>query len=1688
MAQRDVELRLKARDDASKSVRKVSDALKAIAGDAENAAKGAGKTGTALGGLAADVARLQSEANKLKSFGNIAIQLDKSTAAVERSERALRGAQDEFARLATESRAATAAVAAFKAQTEGQAAALARTKDALAASRAEQTRMNAVVRQAEKDQLALNAARSQRTQGNRASAGVGIEAGAATSSAKASMGVFLDADLGDARARLTQVNTEVRNHAAAVQSSTAALKESKAETAAASREQKGLADQVERAGNALLRTRADAAANWRELERIDDAAAKASTSLGGLAARQDDIARAAQRSTDQLLRAQRALDAYGKFASGGGEVVNPKTAAALQSQLAVINELRADWKALEGETRTLAAALNSVSGNATAQVDAFKRMAAASREAKTEYLAQVGVLDAMRAKANLPASGLGKVQADAAGVSMASAGAATATSNLTSAQRDLAPATQRSSAAMRDAASSATQMGGAIRKSYSDKRQALSMTQRLRGEVLSLVTAYLGLRSAIGGIGQAVAAFRTLEGVQSRLGAVFAQDTVRVASEVDFLRGQADRLGISFATLGEQYGRFAIAAKAANFSAENTRKIFLSVAEAGRVNKLSLDQLNGTFLAIEQIISKGKFTSEEVRRQLGDRLPGAFNILADAMGMTTAELDKMMSKGDLLASESNLLKFADQMTRRFGPQLSASLDTVSTDIGRFENNLFKIRLALANGFIPQLREALQAFNNFANSEQGARAFAEIGSVVGRLIRILAEVPKYFSEIALAAKAFAAIMLAQAFTGVAARVLDLRKSFVSLGQSMAAIGPQMQQMSMTQRVIGQGFAQTIGAIDAYRARLLASTASTGVARVGTIAFAGSLGALRTAMMLTGNVAKLMWSAIGGLPGIVATGIVFAVGSWMTGINSATGALAEHDRQLAAVRETYQTVGETAKDWYKTVNGVTFTQAVRNTEEVREAYDKARRSLEKYSRRATAWTSDFEEDTPERKQAVALNTLSRQFVEGALSVKQYTDAIEAIARNPVNEDLKSVADGLLDILTASEDGAASVQDLETALQKSEAKLRVMTGKATQADEVLLGLASAVKETNTEFSNTSFVDTYTASIDTLKEAIPELAEEMKRLKEITDLNKAAWEGMTAAWNAGDYGKIGEIVGLWGRARGAIAEGERNAAVGGNLVDRIVGVESGGNANAKNPLSSATGAGQFIESTWLTMFKKYFPDRAASLSDAMILELRKNADLSRQMVELYAQENAAFLQRLGVKLNDGNLYLAHFLGPQGAADLLRAAPSTPVEQILGAGQINANRSILQGKTAGQVSTWAQNKMGGSDTEIAARQTLAEMEAEAAEARAEQAKATQDRIGQTNFEIGQQKLINDGKAKQAAIEEAVRAAKAENPNIGDAELATIRNQTAALYDQQHAREGVEAAEERVNHLYQLRQQLLEQQKMAEENGDFAQVENLKQQIAGLNGQTSLAIEQAIAMWTALGGPEADAAVAKLQTMSMTLKENSDRIIAFGLNASQISTVVGTFVDGMVGALDKMAEAIANGENAFKAMGTAFLQFAADFLRQIATMILKQMLLNALVAAFSGPIGQAARGMGGIAGHTGGLVGANAIGVGNRIGERPAWVQSAFTYHTGGLAGFAPDEVSATLRRNEEIVTEADPRHRFNLGGTRAAGGGERDRGIKQILVMNEDELANALASSAGERVIVTTLKRNASTIKQMLK
>ncbi|TIX36745.1 MAG: M23 family peptidase, partial [Mesorhizobium sp.] len=138
-----------------------------------------------------------------------------------------------------------------------------------------------------------------------------------------------------------------------------------------------------------------------------------------------------------------------------------------------------------------------------------------------------------------------------------------------------------------------------------------------------------------------------------------------------------------------------------------------------------------------------------------------------------------------------------------------------------------------------------------------------------------------------------------------------------------------------------------------------------------------------------------------------------------------------------------------------------------------------------------------------------------------------------------------------------------------------------------------------------------------------------------------------------------------------------------------------------AKNPLSSATGAGQFISKTWIRMMNTYRPDLARSLSTADLLALRYDATLSREMVRNLAREGEAYLRARGHQITAGRLYLCHFLGMEGAHQVLAAPGASQLSAVLGSAVIQAN-PFLTGKTASYVVDWAERKMGQKVPRIA--------------------------------------------------------------------------------------------------------------------------------------------------------------------------------------------------------------------------------------------------------------------------------------------------------------------------------------------------------------------------------------------------
>jgi tape measure domain-containing protein len=114
----------------------------------------------------------------------------------------------------------------------------------------------------------------------------------------------------------------------------------------------------------------------------------------------------------------------------------------------------------------------------------------------------------------------------------------------------------------------------------------------------------------------------------------------------------------------KQYTRLKAAVVGAGGTTKDTDQAFRGMAAAVLATGGDVQDFNSALVATAQVFSKGKVSAEELRQQIGERLPGAFTIFADSMGISTRELDKLLEGGKV--DLSSFGAFTETLFERFG--------------------------------------------------------------------------------------------------------------------------------------------------------------------------------------------------------------------------------------------------------------------------------------------------------------------------------------------------------------------------------------------------------------------------------------------------------------------------------------------------------------------------------------------------------------------------------------------------------------------------------------------------------------------------------------------------------------------------------------------------------------------------------------------------------------------------------------------------------------------------------------------------------------------------------------------------------------------------------------------------------------------------------------------------------------
>ncbi|HJW56897.1 MAG TPA: tape measure protein [Burkholderiaceae bacterium] len=332
-------------------------------------------------------------------------------------------------------------------------------------------------------------------------------------------------------------------------------------------------------------------------------------------------------SVEKLAIELDALAAEGK-ATAGAFSTSGAAAGHLQEALAELTNTTKQQRAAES--------------TAQAEAKAAKRALDEQREAlarlKLEYATSGGNADkyrmdvlALRTAILDSRAALRQKQDALADVTTGARLAAAAEQKLTA---EIKNAHQQQIAGQKELRDNADKTGGSLR----------SLGEIARGAWVHL-TALFG---SVAGVTEFVRANVELENIGRTLHIVTGSSEA-ASKEMAWLKGVSKELGLELISTAKSYAQFAASTKGTALEGEQSRVVFESISRAMSAAGKSADETSDALNALAQMVSKGTVSMEELRGQLGDRLPGALKAAADGLGITTDQLVKMVSDGQVLA-------------------------------------------------------------------------------------------------------------------------------------------------------------------------------------------------------------------------------------------------------------------------------------------------------------------------------------------------------------------------------------------------------------------------------------------------------------------------------------------------------------------------------------------------------------------------------------------------------------------------------------------------------------------------------------------------------------------------------------------------------------------------------------------------------------------------------------------------------------------------------------------------------------------------------------------------------------------------------------------------------------------------------------------------------------------------------
>ncbi len=563
--------------------------------------------------------------------------------------------------------------------------------------------------------------------------------------------------------------------------------------------------------------------------------------------------------------------------------------------------------------------------------------------------------------------------------------------------------------------------------------------------------------------------------------------------ELAFIRAEADRLGLSFLDTADSAKMFFAASKGSTI-AKDARDIFSAFSELAVTMRLSKEQTSGMFLALGQSASKGKLMAQELREQLGEKVPGIFKVIADALGVTTSQLDKMLEEGKV--GLDALVKSVPVIRERFGSALPEAVNSTTAAIGRLNTKWDDLMahsantdmlkagitgltgaLDFADKSVVALSEhsdmlmsilatsitgyaALTAAKKISSSEtlkavaSSAKERGALGAIRTSLLEVAdAEYRKAQQTNAAAKSAVAAVEAEIAAAQRAKAALTASLSRVSGDEAVNAVRTRLAQ---TEARLASQTARASAAQKAARASADALAASSTRLNIAAGSVSGNVGKLAGAAALFKTAGSGLLAMLGGPWGVAFTAAAAGVGYLATQsaqADSVVDSLAEKFDQTAKAAASS---GEAVKKFNAAYKEMLERSARQELGKAAQQLEAARKEAEAFTdptmwngmldaiqRGASGWTtvskivSDYRSGLITSEEAFKrLNSASDRFGENNGNVAEGTRLVKALAQGTKEvadkeAGVAAVAKAAGEIGSAAATSALSVDDLAQAL---------------------------------------------------------------------------------------------------------------------------------------------------------------------------------------------------------------------------------------------------------------------------------------------------------------------------------------------------------------------------------------------------------------------------------------------------------------------------------------------------------------------------------------------------------------------------------------------------------------------------------------------------------------------------------